>query len=106
MNLEKINSFIFDFDSTLVSIETLDNIIKNSISDDAIKKQIDDITSETMNGRLDFHASVSTRLRIAKLSQWHFDDFIATITSYITPGIEEAVDLLRLYNQKMFILSS
>jgi HAD superfamily phosphoserine phosphatase-like hydrolase len=106
MDLEKINSFIFDFDSTLASIETLDSIIKNSAGDEAIRRQIDDITLRAMDGKLDFHASISTRLRIAKLSQRHFDDCIATITSHITPGIEKAIDLLRWHNQKIFILSA
>jgi phosphoserine phosphatase len=106
MKLESINSFVFDFDSTLVSIETFDDIIKNSSDDKNIKKQIDEITNKAMNGELDFHESITSRFKAAKLNKKHFDDAVLTIVEHITPGIEKVIDFLHKKDQVVFILSA
>jgi phosphoserine phosphatase len=104
--LEEINSFIFDFDSTLVTVETFDDMIKNSTRDEKIRRQIDEITDRAMNGELDFHESITSRFRAAKLTKKHFDDAAQSICKHITPGIEDAINFLCKKKQKIFILSA
>jgi D-3-phosphoglycerate dehydrogenase len=106
MILEKINSFIFDFDSTVMSVEVLDSIIKDSVQDESVKKQTDRITAAAMDGKLDFYSSITARLSAANLTQKNFDDYVADITTRITPGMEEVIELLLRSDQKVFILSA
>ncbi len=53
---------VFDFDSTLCDVETIDEIAKEI----NIKKQIESITTEAMNGRLSFFESLIKRVSLLK----------------------------------------
>jgi phosphoserine phosphatase SerB len=99
------NSFVFDFDSTLVTIETLDTLLKNCASDDETRRRIDDITARAMNGELDFGASLSGRLRLAKVRTEHFTQMAGKIADFITPGMDDVLDFLRRKGQELFIVS-
>ncbi|MCL2673590.1 MAG: HAD-IB family phosphatase [Alphaproteobacteria bacterium] len=97
------DTYIFDFDSTMVSIETLDAIVKDN-ADAQTDAKVDDITRRCMNGEIDFHESITTRLKIARV---HSDDFTAMaerILDYITEGIDRAIrDLLARGDQVLII---
>ena len=107
-NLAWQNSFIFDFDSTLVTIETLDTLIKQNLSgreNEDARRRIDEITAQAMNGELDFSASLSERLRLSRARSKHFARMAAHIVDFITPGIDKVVRLLSRKGQKLFIIS-
>ena len=53
---------VFDFDSTLCDVETIDEIAKEI----NIEKQIASITTEAMNGRLSFFESLIKRVSLLK----------------------------------------
>lgn len=53
---------IFDFDSTLMDCETLDEIAKEI----GIEKQIQEITNQGMNGNLSFYDSINQRVKLLK----------------------------------------
>jgi phosphoserine phosphatase SerB len=99
------NSFVFDFDSTLVTIETLDTLLKNCLADDEARRRIDDITARAMNGELDFDASLSERLRLAKARTEHFARMAEEITNFVTPGMPDVLDFLKGKGQELFIVS-
>ncbi len=99
------NSFIFDFDSTIVSIETLDTIIKNKVTDEDVKNGIDDITRRCMNGEIDFNTSLNSRISMTKLTFTDFDNMGKKIVDYINPGIEKVIEFLHEKEQKIFIIS-
>lgn len=105
LNLSIPNSFIFDFDSTVVSIETLDTIVKSKINDRDAERKIDEITCRCMNGEMDFNASLTARLQAVKLNSEDFKAAAATITDYIVPGMEDAFAFLRENGQDLFIIS-
>jgi D-3-phosphoglycerate dehydrogenase len=99
---------VFDFDSTLVTIETLDTLIKRSLTgpDGGRKRRlIDGITLKAMNGEMDFNESITTRLRISEVRAEHFAAMASEIAEFITPGIEDVVDLLRRSDAALFIVS-
>ncbi len=99
------NSFIFDFDSTIVSIETLDTIIKNKLDDEEIKQKIDDITKKSMNGELDFNTSITTRISSAQLNANDFKKMASEINNHIIPQIPEIITYLIEKEQNVFIIS-
>ncbi|MDR2529081.1 MAG: HAD-IB family phosphatase [Synergistaceae bacterium] len=107
-DMARQNSFIFDFDSTLVTIETLDTLIKQNLSgreNEDARRRIDEITARAMNGELDFSASLSERLRLSKARVEHFARMAAHIADFVTPGMSEVVKLLNQKRQKLFIIS-
>lgn len=87
-------TIIFDFDSTLVSIESLDEILALNV-DSETAKQISAITDQGMNGELSFRDSLQKRLEIAKPTQQQIDDFAQTAIDSITPGMRELIDELQ-----------
>jgi HAD superfamily phosphoserine phosphatase-like hydrolase len=99
------NSFVFDFDSTLVTIETLDTLLKNCAGDDETRRRIDDITARAMNGEMDFDTSISTRLRLARARAEDFARMAGAITDFVTPGMDGVLDFLKRKGQELFILS-
>ncbi len=105
IDLKQINTFIFDFDSTIVSIETLDTIIKSKLDDEDVKNKIDDITKQSMNGELDFNKSLLSRITAADLNADDFKEMAGKICDYIIPDIKKAIDFLNENNQKIFIIS-
>jgi D-3-phosphoglycerate dehydrogenase len=103
--VEHKNSFVFDFDSTLVTIETLDTLLKNCLSDDETRRRIDDITARAMNGELDFDASLSERLRLARARTEDFARMAGEILKFVTPGMAEVLEFLKRRGQELFIVS-
>ncbi len=83
---------IFDFDSTLVSIETLDFLIANSAKEQ--KEEIEKITNLAMGGKLSFADSLRLRFAAIKLMRSDIDGLKNSICNYITPGFVEAMKQL------------
>jgi D-3-phosphoglycerate dehydrogenase len=105
LNVYQRNSFVFDFDSTLVTIETLDALLKNCLSDDETRRRIDDITARAMNGELAFDASLSERLRLARARTEDFARMAGEIVKFATPGMAEVLEFLERRGQELFIVS-
>ena len=104
-NMEERNSFVFDFDSTLVSIETLDTLIKQNLSGEEDRRKIDEITLRAMNGELDFSASLASRLGLSRLKTEHFAQMAGRIENFLTPGMDDILNFLAERGQKLFIVS-
>jgi D-3-phosphoglycerate dehydrogenase len=104
-DMEERNSFVFDFDSTLVSIETLDTLIKQNLSREEDRRKIDEITLRAMNGELDFSASLALRLRLSRIKAEHFAQMGGRIETFFTPGMDDILEFLAVRGQKLFIVS-
>jgi D-3-phosphoglycerate dehydrogenase / 2-oxoglutarate reductase len=77
---------IFDFDSTLVSIETLDFLIEQSGAD---AKEIQSITNNAMGGKMSFSDSLRKRFEKANLTKSHIANLQNQISSFISDGVKE-----------------
>ena len=63
-------TIFFDFDSTMISCESLDEIIKTKISDESLTiEKISKITQLGMNGQISFIESLQRRLEYISLSK-------------------------------------
>ena len=83
----------FDFDSTIITKESLDEVIAFALEGDPKQservKAIEAITKEGMEGTLPFTTSVDRRLAAVPLTR---EDFLVVgeqLTHHITPGMEE-----------------
>ena len=90
--MKKDNCCIFDFDSTLVSIETLDFLIEQSgVDADKIKT----ITDNAMGGKMSFSDSLKKRFESVDLDKSNIAALQNKISNFITNGIQDFLkDLL------------
>ncbi|CAM2006329.1 HAD-IB family phosphatase [Acanthopleuribacter pedis] len=86
---------IFDFDSTLLTCESLEEILKPVLADAPDKMaQIEAITKEGMEGKLDFKQSLARRLEVAQPTLRLLQDFGAEGDQWLTEGIADLVRAL------------
>jgi len=105
-------SFLFDFDSTLVGLESLDTLIALSLREQCdpkdmpvILRAIEAITDAGMEGRITLHASIVQRLRKARIHRRHLRMIVPVLLQSVTPGIAEIIDLMRENGCPVFIVS-
>lgn len=89
----KNNCAIFDFDSTLVSIETLDFLIAKTSHNQ--KEQIEKITQAAMSGQMTFADSLRTRFAGINLTKFEIEELRSEICSYITNGFVSGLNQLK-----------
>ena len=84
---------IFDFDSTLVSIETLDFLIGKTAKEN--QQEVEKITNMAMSGKLTFSDSLRLRFAQIKLKKSDIDDLKNEICNYITDGFISGIKQLK-----------
>ncbi len=83
---------IFDFDSTLIKLESLDEILMlASDNKNDIAIEIDKITKLGMNGDISFSNSLNMRLKIANPTKLHIKKSIQKLKKNISIGIPECI---------------
>jgi HAD superfamily phosphoserine phosphatase-like hydrolase len=101
-----MHSFVFDFDSTLIRVESLDMILSAALGDDPGKiAAIEAITQAGMNGEIPLQESLKRRLSVAGVSQKILDQFAEKSCAYLTKGMEDLVKFLQEKGQAVFVLS-
>ena len=82
---------IFDFDSTLISCESLELILKEKLHDPHLRNQIHAITEKGMSGECSFQESLAERLKIASPTLQDIKLFSHQIRDYLTEGVEHLI---------------
>lgn len=99
----------FDFDSTIVSKETLDEAIARALSAhperQRIVREIEEITRLGMEGKLDFTESVRRRLGVVPLTRPLLEETGHSMKSALTPGIKDVFNWLRERGHSTYIVS-
>ncbi len=91
---------IFDFDSTICEIETLDEFAKNSPNHDKIKQ----ITIDGMNGKIDFFESITSRIELLKgTNKSDLEEIYKNFK--LTNGAIEIIKYLKEKNYKIIVFS-
>lgn len=102
-------SMVLDFDSTIVSIETLDYIAEISLQDDSkrneVLKKIKNLTDAGMAGEISFESSLKKRLDLLNLNYSHIIDISKSIQSFITPSILNNTDWIKENADRIYIFS-
>ncbi|QQS59158.1 HAD-IB family phosphatase [Candidatus Peregrinibacteria bacterium] len=101
--------FLFDFDSTLVTVETLDELLKKALVNHPQKEhlsaEIEAITNAGMSGELAFRESLVRRMQIANIHQAYIDALGHDFTHFITDSIPEVIHILLEAGHKVVIVS-
>ena len=101
--------FVFDFDSTLVSFETLEalaDICLEGVNDaEAIRAEVERLTDRAMNGELDFGEALRRRLSLLPLTRAHIDALAAKATSLATGSVRRNARFFADNADRIYILS-
>lgn len=107
--MEKLEAVFFDFDSTVITKESFDEIILHRLSShenkEKLKKQIELITNQGMEGSIPFTESLRQRFEVVPLTKNDFTDMGNELTKYITEGFRELFKYLKDINIKIYIVS-
>jgi HAD superfamily phosphoserine phosphatase-like hydrolase len=99
-----MKSVIFDFDSTLVSCESLDLMMEKKLStSERIEYQA--ITEKGMNGECSFNESLQQRLSFCAPTKDDVLHFSKLIFSWITPEFDLLIKSLQAKSIQIWILS-
>jgi D-3-phosphoglycerate dehydrogenase len=97
---------IFDFDSTLIQTETLDELTAIvSPHDTQIASKIAQITDLAMNGEIDFFQALSQRVAILKLNQSHLEIFKHLVLDKISKSVLQNKDSFIQNADRIYIVS-
>ena len=103
------NTVFFDFDSTLITKESLDEVLKLALKDNPhakkIIKKVEEITNLGMDGVLNFNESLKRRLTVTQLHKKHFEIVGENLIHAITPGMSEIIRFLQKNNHQVFVIS-
>ena len=82
----------FDFDSTLIDRESLDEILARRLgADEEAAARVREITDRGMDGAFGFRESMERRLAIAKPDRAMVTAFGEEAVAYLTPGLAELI---------------
>lgn len=101
--------FIFDFDSTLVRIETLEALADIALSDApdaaARKAEIAALTDQAMSGQVDFGTALRRRLALLGLNRSHVETLTDRILDEASASIRRNLDFFERHAERVYILS-
>ena len=104
-----MTSLIIDFDSTLVTLETLDELARISLSgntrSEEIYAKIKELTEQGMNGEISFNQSLEKRLSLISLNQSHIEEVAYSLSRHITPSILAHQEFFKKNSKDIFIIS-
>lgn len=91
----------FDVDSTVIKDEGLDDLANYC----GVGPQVEAMTLKAMGGGMTFREALTQRLNIVRPSFQTVENFIIDHPSTFSPRIKELIDLLRLKNKQVFLVT-
>ena len=103
------DNLIIDFDSTFISLESLDEFILNNISNSAnsseLRAKIEKITNQGMEGIIDFNFSVNERLKYLSANTDSIKSFTKILKKNITNSFLSNKQFIIENSHKILIIS-
>ena len=96
---------VFDFDSTLISVESLDVLRADRLESPELREQLGRINREGMEGRRSFKSSLRARLELARPTREEMSTFGEGAWRLLTPGMEELIGDLHGRGHAVWIVS-
>ncbi len=101
--------YVFDFDTTIIKVEALDELAKivlqNNPDKERIVKEISDITTQGMNGTLSFDISLKRRLALLKPDQSSIQLLIKFLKKRISPSILRNKQFFKKNSDTIYVVS-
>ncbi len=91
-----LNHLFFDFDSTIITKESLDEVISFALRKNPnrqnIMRNIEDITRTGMEGNLPFTLSLKKRISVVPLTKTDFQTVGNELANHVTEGFSELIN--------------
>ena len=104
-----VPTFVFDFDSTLVRIETLEALadiaLAGSADADAVRAKVADLTDRAMSGEIGFGEALRQRLALLPLTKAHVETLADRILDEGTPSVRRNLRFFQENADNIVIIS-
>ena len=104
-----VPTFVFDFDSTLVRIETLEALadiaLSGSADADAVRAKVADLTDRAMSGEIGFGEALRQRLALLPLTKAHVETLADRILDEGTPSVRRNLRFFQENADNIVIIS-
>lgn len=101
--------FIIDFDSTIITVEALDELakiaLKNNPNKGKLLQKISILTKRGMDGSISFPLSLEQRLKLFSATRKDIEELITTLKRSITPSFERNKQFFSFYSKQIYIIS-
>ncbi len=101
--------FIIDFDSTFVTVESLDELAKIALQNNSRKEEIlskiSKITTQGMEGKIPFNVSLEKRLKLFQPTIENIQAIIPYLKNSVTPSIARNKQFFSEYKDRIYIIS-
>jgi D-3-phosphoglycerate dehydrogenase len=102
-------TYVFDFDKTMVSVESLDFLaeiaLQNSPNKETILLEIKSITEKGMNGQISFEESLQRRFSLLSIKNNDVKTVIARLMKSITPSFVRNKNFFKTNAANIYIVS-
>ncbi len=108
--MPKDTIFVFDFDSTLTSVEALEELAAISLAKqpnkEAVIKQIEDITNQGVDGKISFTQSLALRVDLLKANRTHLPELVKRLAKKISPSIKRNKTFFADNAERIYVVSA
>ena len=99
-------TLVFDFDSTIVGVETLELLAENVLQDkDEILDKIQSITNQGMEGKITFSDSLAKRIDLFKATKSDIEKCANQIQNTISSSIKKHAEFFAQNSSNIIIIS-
>lgn len=107
--MNRDTTYIFDFDKTIVSVETLevmaDIALEGNKNKEAILNKVKDITELGMRGKLSFSESLNMRFNLIPITDEIICKTISLLKRSITPSFLKHADFFKTNRDSVYVVS-
>src|SRR5438270_14089693 len=101
--------FIIDFDSTIVTVEGLDELARTALEHTPDKEkiaiQITTITNQAMEGLIDFPTALAKRFALFQPTKQDVEKTVAILKDNLTPSLKRNKAFFQKYHKQIYIIS-
>lgn len=107
----KLNKyFVIDFDSTFTKVEAFDVLADISLDGhpdkEKLKKKINEITNQGMDGSLSFRESLEQRIAILSPNQKHLTQLVGLLKDKVSESFKRNKDFFQQFADHIYIISN
>jgi D-3-phosphoglycerate dehydrogenase / 2-oxoglutarate reductase len=102
--------FVFDFDSTLVQVESLPELARISLKHHPERverlREVERITELTANGKMSMAEGIALRIELASAHRKHIDSLVRVLRRSLTPSVKRNRLFFRKCRNQIYVLSN
>ena len=103
-------SFVFDFDSTLTSVEALDVLAEITLEKDpkkeAVIREIIEITNQGIDGEISFPQSLEKRIQLLNAKKADLPILITELKKHVSLSIERNKEFFEQFSDDIYVISA